>query len=69
MLDPRTYDARHHNPGAVGEYGRCSWHGLSTCAETPIMSFQDRNGAWQSSSQRALDELTGRGRWVPLTSD
>lgn len=61
MLDPLPYDARHHNPGTLGESGRCSWHGRPTCAEMPVISFQDRDGAWQSGCQRALDELTGRG--------
>lgn len=66
MLDPLRYDARHHNSGTVGESGRCSWHGLSTCAETPIISFQDAQNRWQSGCQRALDELTGRGEMRPL---
>ena len=63
MMDPLPYEAKHHTPGTVGEFGSCSWHGLSTCVETPFVSFQDRNGAWQSGCQRAVDELTSRGEF------
>ena len=58
------YDARHHQKGTAAAAGRCSWHG-PTCAETPVISFQERHGWWQSGCERALDELVARGEISP----
>lgn len=65
MIEPLLFDARHHRPGTVAQSGRCSWHGLSTCGETPTVSFQDGQGHWQSGCQRAVEELTSRGEMTP----
>jgi hypothetical protein len=64
MLEPLPYDARHHRAGTVSNDGRCSWHGVDTCTETPVISFQDRQGRWQAGCPRALEELTSRGEMI-----
>ena len=56
MLKPLPYDARHHRPGTVSYDGRCSWHGVGSCTEAPVISFQDRQGHWQAGCHRALEE-------------
>jgi hypothetical protein len=58
------YDAGHHEKGTAAAAGRCSWHG-PTCAETPVISFQDRHGWWHSGCPHALDELVARGEISP----
>jgi len=60
MQEALPYDARNHQPGTAATAGHCSWHG-TTCAETPVISFQDSHGWWQSGCQRARDELVARG--------
>ena len=61
------YEARYHRPSSVAAAGRCSQHGVDSCEETPIISFQDRHNRWQSGCQRALDELVARGEIAPPT--
>jgi hypothetical protein len=70
MNEGLPYDARHHRQGTAAAAGHCSWHG-TTCAENPVISFQDSHGWWQSGCQRALDELVERGEISPprLTVD
>jgi hypothetical protein len=59
------YDKGHHLPGSVAARGRCSQHGVDSCEEEPVVSFQDRHGRWQSGCHRALKELTARGEISP----
>ena len=65
MHESFPYDARYHRPTSVAAAGRCSQHGVDSCQETPIMSFQDRHNRWQSGCQRALKELVARGEISP----
>jgi enterochelin esterase-like enzyme len=60
-----SYDARYHRPSSKAAVGECSQHGIDSCKETPVISFQDRNNKWQSGCQRALDELVARGEISP----
>jgi hypothetical protein len=64
MSPSLPYDVRHHRPGTAAAAGHCSWHG-TTCSESPVISFQDSHGWWQSGCQRALDELVSRGEISP----
>jgi enterochelin esterase-like enzyme len=70
MREALPYDTRHHQHGTVAAAGRCSWHGRPRCEDTPVISFQDNFGWWQSGCQRALEELVARGEISPpLTVD
>jgi hypothetical protein len=65
------YDPDLHRPGSVAGRGGCSWHGTEGAAETgcqgePVVSFQDRDGHWQSGCQRALEDLVSREKIQPL---
>ena len=65
------YDPDLHSPGSVAARGRCSWHDAEGAAETgcegePVVSFQDRDGRWQSGCQRALEDLVTRDEIEPL---
>jgi hypothetical protein len=66
-----AFDPDLHQPGSVAARGRCSWHGAegateAGCAGEAVVSFQDRQGAWQSGCQRALEELVEREEIEPL---
>src|SRR4051794_33200872 len=61
MYEALPYEARHHRQGTAAVAGHCSWHGTS-CAEKPVISFEDSHGWWQSGCQSALDELVARGK-------
>jgi hypothetical protein len=65
MNPSRPYERAYHGPGSVAAQGRCSQHGVDSCEEEPVVSFQDRHGRWQSGCQRALTELTARGEITP----
>jgi hypothetical protein len=65
------FDPDLHRPGSVAALGRCSWHGAEGeveqgCEGDAVVSFQDRNGAWQSGCQRALEDLVTREEIQPL---
>lgn len=66
MHESYPYDAKYHRAGSVAARGRCSQHGLDSCKEPPVISFQDRHDRWQSGCARALQELTARGEIAPL---
>lgn len=59
------YDASRHHRDTVAATGRCSQHGKDLCSDPPVVSFQDRNGRWQSGCERALAELVFRREIVP----
>jgi hypothetical protein len=65
MHESFPYDARYHRPSSKAAAGECSQHGIDSCRERPVISFQDRNNRWQSGCQRALDELVARGEISP----
>ena len=65
------YDPDLHQPGSVAAQGKCSQHGSDsedrdTCAGEAVVSFQDRDGHWQSGCSRALEQLVDRGEIQPL---
>jgi hypothetical protein len=65
------YDPGHHRPGSVAATGRCSWHGwdgrrVESCNGTAVVSFEDREGTWQSGCTVALEELVESGDIEPL---
>lgn len=66
MHESYPYDAKYHRAGSVAARGRCSQHGVDSCEEPPVVSFQDRHDRWQSGCARALQELTARGEILPL---
>lgn len=69
MNESHPYDARCHRTGSVAAQGRCSQHGIKSCSEPPVVSFQDRHNRWQSGCPRALDELTARGGVSTLSAE
>ena len=68
MHESFPYDAKYHRSNSVAAAGHCSWHGQTTCPETPVISFQDAYSYWQSGCQRALEELVARGEIAPARS-
>ena len=60
-----TFDPSRHHRDTVAATGRCSHHGKDLCSEPAVISFQDRNGRWQSGCKRALAELVFRREIVP----
>jgi hypothetical protein len=71
MNPSHVYDADLHQPGTLAATGRCSWHGSDgpadgACAGEAVVSFQDRNGNWQSGCRLALEELVEGGDIEPL---
>lgn len=68
MNESYPFEARHHSSGSVAATGRCSQHGVDTCSEPAVISFQDRHLRWQSGCGRALDELVARGEVSPPRS-
>lgn len=59
------YDPDLHTPGSLAAQDRCSYHaeggdGGGSCSGAPVVSFQDRQGEWQSGCSAALEELVER---------
>lgn len=66
-----AYDPERHAPGSVAAEGGCSWHGRDgapdqSCGGAAVVSFQDRDGTWQSGCAVALEELVESGEIEPL---
>ena len=71
MNESHAFDASLHRPGSVAARGGCSTHDrdgvdAGTCLGEAVVSFQDRNGDWQSGCSVALEELVERGEITPL---
>jgi hypothetical protein len=71
MSPAYPYDPKFHDPSSVAGSGRCSYHGPDgaaggACAGEAVVSFQDRQGRWQSGCSVALEELVERGEIEPL---
>lgn len=69
MANPSyPYDADLHPAGSVGAAGGCSVHdtGEAGCTGEAVVSFQDRDGEWQTGCSRALEDLVERGEIEPL---
>lgn len=64
----RTYDPKFHEAGSMASRGQCSHHAQEAgpCAGEAIVSFQDRDGRWQSGCSLALEQLVEKGEIEPL---
>jgi hypothetical protein len=67
----QTYDPQLHEAGSRAARGLCSHHGRDAeeagpCAGEAVVSFQDRDGRWQSGCSRALEQLVEKGEIEPL---
>jgi hypothetical protein len=66
-----AYDRSRHEPGSVAASGKCSQHDQAGtehrhCAGDAVVSFEDRDGRWQSGCSLALEQLVQRGEILPL---
>lgn len=69
-----AYDPDRHEDGSPAAGGRCSHHargeetgaGGPDCTGEAVVSFQDRDGEWQSGCSRALEQLVEAGEIEPL---
>lgn len=66
-----TFDPKRHEPGSTAAQGRCSHHapdgpGAERCTGQAVVSFQDRDGRWQSGCSLALEHLVDAGEIEPL---
>ena len=71
MNQSQTYDPQLHEPGSPASQGRCSHHASDAeatgpCAGEAVISFQDRDGRWQSGCSLALTQLVEKGEIEPL---
>ena len=71
MNSSHTFDPELHEPGSAAAQGRCSHHaredgGGDACAGGAVVSFQDRDGGWQSGCSLALEQLVEKGEIEPL---
>lgn len=67
----QVFDADLHEAGSAAAQGRCSHHapgaeGGGSCAGEAVVSFQDRDGRWQSGCSLALEQLVEQGEIEPL---
>ena len=66
MNSSHLYDPELHEAGSTAAQGQCSHHGpdpdgASGCAGEAVVSFQDRDGRWQSGCSLALEQLVEKG--------
>ena len=70
MRPSQTFDPSLHEAGSPAAEGACSFHaegdGNADCAGEAVVSFEDRDGQWQSGCRTALEELVERGEIEPL---
>jgi hypothetical protein len=69
MRQSQTFDPALHEAGSPAAEGRCSHHAggnSGDCADEAVVSFEDRDGQWQSGCRTALEELVERGEIEPL---
>lgn len=67
----QTYDPQLHEAGSRASLGQCSHHApdaqeAGECAGEAVVSFQDRDGRWQSGCSLALQQLVESGDIEPL---
>jgi hypothetical protein len=66
------YDADLHEAGSEAARGGCSYHqehhdtGGGGCAGEAVVSYQDRQGHWQSGCSAARERLVADGEIEPL---
>ncbi|MBA2752607.1 MAG: hypothetical protein H0U41_10335 [Actinobacteria bacterium] len=66
-----VFDADLHERGSAAAQGRCSHHAPAAeaggaCAGEAVVSFEDRDGRWQSGCSLALEQLVEQGEIEPL---
>ena len=70
MRQSQTFDPALHPAGSPAAERRVlppRWGGNSgDCAGEAVVSFEDRDGQWQSGCRTALEELVERGEIEPL---
>jgi hypothetical protein len=69
MRQSQTFDPALHEAGSPAAEGACSHHAGGSsgdCAGEAVVSFEDRDGQWQSGCRTALEELVERGEIEPL---
>ena len=70
MNPSEVYDPELHEAGSIAARGQCSHHtggeGRGRCSGEAVVSFQDRDGRWQSGCSLALEELVESGEIEPL---
>jgi len=70
MRQSQTFDPSLHPAGSPAAEGACSHHAAEdpagVCAGDAVVSFEDRDGQWQSGCRTALEELVRRGEIEPL---
>ena len=71
MNKSQTYDPQFHEAGSRASRGQCSHYAEAdeesgTCAGEAVISFQDRDGRWQSGCSLALKQLVEKGEIEPL---
>jgi len=74
MNQSQTYDPKFHEAGAPASRGQCSHQArdaeaAAACAGEAVISFQDRDGRWQSGCSLALKQLVEKGEIEPLGQD
>jgi hypothetical protein len=70
MRQSQTFDPSLHPSGSPAALGRCGYHEESDadarCSGEAVVSFESRDGQWQSGCRTALEELVERGEIEPL---
>jgi len=70
MNPSEVYDPELHEAGSIAASGQCSHHtdaeSGGRCGGEAVVSFQDRDGQWQSGCSLALEELVESGEIEPL---
>jgi hypothetical protein len=69
MRQSQTFDPALHQAGSPAAEGGCSHHAGGAggdCAGEAVVSFEARDGTWQSGCRTALEELVERGEIEPL---
>lgn len=71
MNKSQTYDPQLHEAGSRASRGECSHHAGDAeasggCTGEAVISFQDRDGRWQSGCSLALKQLVEKGEIEPL---
>jgi hypothetical protein len=68
----QTFDPELHDAGSTAAQGQCSHHApdgegaAGPCAGEAVVSFQDRDGRWQSGCSLALEQLVEQREIEPL---
>jgi hypothetical protein len=70
MNPSHTFDPELHEAGSPAASGQCSHHAEAEasagCDGEAVVSFQDRDGQWQSGCRLALQQLVAAEEIEPL---